>query len=584
MASLVSINVGLPRNVSWNGQTIWTGIWKTSVAGQVAVCKLNVDGDGQGDLAGHGGEQRAVFVYQRAAYDYWAKELRRNDFVMGQFGENFTVDGLADDEVCVGDRYQIGDALFEVTQPRVTCYRVGVRMNNPQMPSLLVARGKPGFYLRVLKEGKVQAGDQIRLVAKGPEQMTVKQIDALLYLPGHDRGALERAKRIPALSIGWQKSFQALLQEGHAGGGNPALSSNIAGPAAWAGFREARIADIAHETRDVVALELEPTDGNPWPTAIPGQFVVVRLQLPSVAGAVLRSYSLCNAPNSIHYRLGIKREPLGIAGAYFADSVRAGDVVQMSAPRGSFVLQPGDEPVILLSAGIGVTPVLAMLHALAQQSSQQEVWWLYAARDGTEHPFAKEVRQLLGALPRGRSHIWYSRPTADDDIGRGYDSAGRMDATVFPELGIPLSGHYYLCGPPLWMESLRTQLSKSGVAGDHIHGELFGSRPATTPGVTTTTQRPPHQPLGEPGSGPSISFARSGLIVPWRDDFHNILELAEASDVPVQWSCRTGVCHTCETALISGELRYVIEPLESPVEGSALICCSVPKVDLALDL
>jgi ferredoxin-NADP reductase/MOSC domain-containing protein YiiM len=572
MATLLSVNVGLPRNVSWNGQTIFTGIWKTSVVGSRAVRKLNVDGDGQGDLAGHGGEQRAVFVYQRASYDFWARELARDDFVMGQFGENFTVDGLADDQVCIGDRYQIGDALFEVTQPRVTCYRVGIRMNNPQMPALLVARGKPGFYFRVLKEGLVRAGDTIELVAKGPEGMTVQAIDALLYLPGHDRDALERACRIPALSPGWQESFRALVQ----GGG--------VAPAAWSGFRAARITDLAHETKDVVALDLEPSDGNPWPTPVPGQFVVIRLQLPSVTDAVLRSYSLCGAPSSRRYRLGIKREPSGLAGGYFVDVARPGDVVQMSAPRGSFVLEAGDEAVILLSAGIGLTPVLAMLHALVEESSQREVWWLYAARDGSAHPFGQEVRQLLAALPRARSHVWYSRPATEDRPGRDYDVTGHMDAAIFPRLGITRDAQYYLCGPPAWMESLSTQLSECGVAPDHIHSELFGSRPAVTPGVTTHTLRPPHQPPGEAGSGPKVSFARSGLAVPWRETFHSILEQAEASDVPVQWSCRTGVCHTCETPLVMGSVRYVVQPLELPAEGNALICCSVPEADVALDL
>ena len=160
------------------------------------VRRLNIDGDGQGDLGGHGGEQRAVFVYQIDSYRYWEKYLGRNDFTWGQLGENFTVDGLADDEVCIGDRYQIGSALFEVTQPRVTCYRVGIRMNDPRMPSLLVAHHKPGFYFRVLEEGEVGAGDEIVKVADDPVRMTVAETDALLYLPGHSRDQLQRALSI----------------------------------------------------------------------------------------------------------------------------------------------------------------------------------------------------------------------------------------------------------------------------------------------------------------------------------------------------------------------------------------------------
>ena len=151
MARLLSINVGLPRDVPWKGAQVHTAIWKQPVQGRVAVRRLNVAGDGQGDLAGHGGEQRAVMVYQIDAYRYWEAQLGRKDFSFGQFGENFTVDGLADNEVCVGDRYLIGSALFEVSQPRVTCYRVGIRMAEPAMAALLVSHRRPGFYFRVLE-------------------------------------------------------------------------------------------------------------------------------------------------------------------------------------------------------------------------------------------------------------------------------------------------------------------------------------------------------------------------------------------------------------------------------------------------
>ena len=227
MARLLSLNVGLPRDVAWRGKTVRTAIWKFPVGGRRMVRKLNIDGDGQADLAGHGGEQRAVFVYQMDSYEYWKRFLVRDDFSFGQFGENFTVEGLADDEVCIGDRYRIGDAIFEVTQPRVTCYRVGIRMNEPRMPALLVAHHRPGFYFRVLQEGEVGTGDVIAKISDGPERITVAEVDALLYLPGHSREQLQRALRIPALSKGWQSSFQAMLKEetiGQAMGGESRVS------------------------------------------------------------------------------------------------------------------------------------------------------------------------------------------------------------------------------------------------------------------------------------------------------------------------------------------------------------------------
>src|SRR5579859_4008325 len=192
MPKLLSVNVGLPRDVKWKSKTVRTSVWKSPVDGRRMVHKLDIDGDAQADLAGHGGEQRAVFVYQMDSYRYWETELGRSDFSYGQFGENFTVEGLSDGEVCVGDRYRIGSALFEVTQPRVTCYRVGIRMDEPRMAALLTASGRPGFYFRVLQEGEVGAGDEIVKVGEAKERMTVAEINALLYSPNHPSDQLER--------------------------------------------------------------------------------------------------------------------------------------------------------------------------------------------------------------------------------------------------------------------------------------------------------------------------------------------------------------------------------------------------------
>src|SRR3977135_1675752 len=225
MPRLLSVNVGLPRDIEWKGRSVHTGIWKDPMRGRCRVSRLSLDGDGQGDLAGHGGEQRAVFVYQIESYRHWQEHLKRTDFVHGQFGENFTIEGLPDDVVCIGDRYQIGSALFEVTQPPVPCYRVGIRMNEPRMPALLTSSGRPGFYFRVLQEGEVGAGDEMVKAGEAEERMTVAEVNALLYSPNHARDRLERALRIEALSPGWRASFRALLQNPARGsaGGNAGL-------------------------------------------------------------------------------------------------------------------------------------------------------------------------------------------------------------------------------------------------------------------------------------------------------------------------------------------------------------------------
>jgi ferredoxin-NADP reductase/MOSC domain-containing protein YiiM len=585
VARLVSVNVGLPRDVSWEGKTVHTAIWKSPVLGRRAVRRLNLDGDGQGDLAGHGGEHRAVFVYQVDSYRYWEDQLLRDDFTLGQFGENFTVEGLADDEVCIGDRYHIGSVLFEVTQPRVTCYRVGIRTNEPRMAALLVEHHRPGFYFRVLEEGEVGAGDEIVKVADGPLHITVAQTDALLYLPGPSREELRKALEIPALSEGWKGSFRAMLLEGPQGPTNGSgLSSTSEPPPAWPGFRRLRVARMMFESKSVLSLVLEPADGLPLSPALPGQFVVLRLQPAPGAPAVLRNYSLSDTPGSDHYRISVKHEVNGIASTYLHTKIRQGDVLEVSAPRGSFILQSDDRPVVLLSAGVGATPVLAMLHTLAAEASPREVWWVYGARDGGDHPFRQEALRLIQALPRGRAYVRYSQPRAEDRVGADFDAAGRVSSTALQEMGVPREASFYLCGPNAFLQDLTAGLSAWGVSGTNIHTEIFGPGGSITPGVVKAAASMPHAPTGAPGEGPQVSFARSGLTVPWDSKFGSLLEFAEACDVSVRWSCRTGVCHTCESGLISGTVAYQPEPLQAPADGNLLICCSKPEGEIVVDL
>jgi ferredoxin-NADP reductase/MOSC domain-containing protein YiiM len=585
MAQLLSVNVGLPREIQWKGKTVRTAVWKDAVWGRRKVGRLNIDGDGQGDLQGHGGEHRAVLVYQIDSYRYWEKQLGRKDFVYGQFGENFTVEGLSDDEVCIGDRYRIGGALFEVTQPRVTCYRVGIRMDEPRMAALLVEHHRPGFYFRVLEAGEVGAGDEIVKVSNGPERMSVAESDALLYLPGHSRPQLERALRIPALPAGWRSSFQALLRQGLNEGqakGNPGLSV-VSPPPAWTGFRPMRVSRIDRESVSVFSLVLVSADGEPLVVALPGQFVVLRLHMQFRAQPVLRSYSLSDLPGTGQYRVTIKEEEKGLASTYLRTRIKPGSSLEVSAPRGSFTLRSGSEPIVLLSAGVGVTPVLAMLHALAAQESSHPVWWLYGARNREEHPFRDESRALLKQLKYGHLYIHYSRPGPADQRGVDFDAAGHLAVSAFDQIGVPHEGQFYLCGPPAFLRELTAGLAAWGVAADHIHTEIFGTLDAITPGMKAETHSP-HVPAGPAGFGPQVSFARSGVTLPWDARYGSLLELAEACDVPVRWSCRTGVCHTCETALIAGDVDYDPEPLDPPAQGDALICCSRPRGGVVLDL
>jgi ferredoxin-NADP reductase/MOSC domain-containing protein YiiM len=597
MARLLSVNVGLPRDIAWKGRTVHTAIWKEPVRGRCRVGRLNLEGDGQGDLGGHGGEQRAVFVYQIESHRYWQEQLERTDFVHGQFGENFTIEGLPDDAVCIGDRYQIGSALFEVTQPRVTCYRVGIRLNEPRMPALLTSSGRPGFYCRVLQPGEVGAGDDIVKVGEATERMTVAEINALLYSPNHPRDRLELALRIEALSPGWRSSFEALLQSQtiSAGSGNAGLAPAAAAHPVAPGFRALAVTAIDHESADVLSLTMQSPDGQPLPAALPGQYVVVRLQ-PNAGGPaasaeasapkpIFRSYSLSGPPSMERYRISVKIEPNGAAGTYLRDHVRAGDALDVSLPRGSFILQSGERPVVLLSAGIGATPVLGMLYALAAARSTRQVLWLHGARDRHHHPFAAEVRRLMLALPHGRSYVCYSRPGSHDTMTEDFDATGHLSRSVFDEVGLPREADVYLCGPTRFMAEMKEALATVGVEPKRIHVELFNGSESMTPGVVSAATRTPHLPADDADTGPLVSFARSGIAAHWKaSSYQSILELAEACDIPVRWSCRTGVCHNCESGLVSGAVVYGPEPLDKPADGNLLVCCSQPIRDVVIDL
>lgn len=587
MARLLSVNVGLPRDIAWKGRTVHTAVWKNPVTGRCRVGRLNLEGDGQGDLAGHGGEHRAVFVYQIESYRYWQEQLKRADFVDGQFGENFTVEGLSDDVVCIGDRYQIGTALFEVTQPRVTCFRVGIRMNEPRMASLLTSRGRPGFYFRVLREGEVAAGDEIVKVGEERERMTVAEINALLYLPPHARDRLERALRIEALPPGWRGSFEALLQSQQNGAetGNAGLAPAAAAHPASSGFQSLVVTSIDRESADVLSFVLQSADSHQLAMALPGQYVVVRLKPTAGGAAFFRSYSLSGPLSTERYRISVKIEPDGAAGKYLHEHLRAGDRLDVSSPRGSFVLQPGERPVVLLSAGIGATPVLAMLHALAAARSTRQVMWLHTARDGQHHPFASEARRLMRALTNGRSYVCYTKAGSNDKTGEDFNETGRFSRSVFDEIGLPRDADVYLCGPTRFMADMKEALTALGVAPEHIHIEIFNGGESMTPGVVGAATRAPHPPRDETSTGPLVSFARSGISAHWDAlRYESILEMAETCDVPVRWACRTGVCHDCESGLVSGAVVYGQEPLDKPADGNVLVCCSQPISDVVVDL
>ena len=281
----------------------------------------------------------------------------------------------------------------------------------------------------------------------------------------------------------------------------------------------------------------------------------------------------------------MKIEPNGAAATYLRERVGVGDALDVSSPRGSFILQSGERPVVLLSAGIGATPVLAMLHGLAAARSTRQVLWVHGARDRQHHPFAVEVRRLMFALTQGRRYVCYSRPGSSDERGEDFDATGHLSRSVFDEVGVPREADVYLCGPTGFMAEMKEALAALGVGPERIHAELFNGSESMTPGVVGAATRAPHPLEDDANTGPLVSFARSGIAAHWKASaYQSILELAEACDVPVRWSCRTGVCHNCESGLVSGAIVYAPEQLDKPADGNLLVCCSQPLGDVVIDL
>lgn len=207
---LRSVNVSLPKDVPYQGKIIKTGIFKEPVTGQVKLREFNLDGDGQADLKVHGGTYKTVYVYTLENYDYWRRELGRDDLTYGQFGENFTVEGMPEDEVHIGDVFRVGQALVQVTQPRLPCFKLGLKMGDPAFVKRFLASERSGFYMRVLEEGDVAAGDEIKRVKVDPERMSVRDIHHLLLFDKTNVEAAKKALRIRALAPGWRESLEAM--------------------------------------------------------------------------------------------------------------------------------------------------------------------------------------------------------------------------------------------------------------------------------------------------------------------------------------------------------------------------------------
>jgi ferredoxin-NADP reductase/MOSC domain-containing protein YiiM/predicted pyridoxine 5'-phosphate oxidase superfamily flavin-nucleotide-binding protein len=580
---LLSVNLSLPKVIRHEHKEVTTGIFKTPAEGRVMLRRLNLDGDGQADLWGHGGAFRAVYVYSLEHYDWWRRELGRDDFAYGQFGENFTVEGMLEDDIRIGDRFRIGGTLVEVSQPRIPCYKLAIKMGIDDFQNRFLKSGRVGFYFRVLEEGEVGAGDVIELVGRDPNAMSVRAVSDLLFFNTADFEGTRRALSIPALSHGWQGSFEQRL------------SKTAVSLATEQGFRSVVVQRKAVESENITSFYLVPADeGAPLAPYLPGQFLTFKLSIPGHSEPVVRTYSLSDSPDRDYYRVSIKREPSpldrpdlppGLSSNYFHDQVDVGTLLRVGPPRGKFHLDAGSHrAVVLLSAGVGQTPLLSMLNAIARSSSGRRVWFIHGARDGREHAFPRHVRAMARENDNIIVHIRYSQPTPDDVAGRDYDSEGHIDLELLKQL-LPFGDYeFYLCGPPPFMKSLYCGLLSLGITESRVHYEFFGPASALTQEAEPRGQVPERTPREEVSGACEVTFARSGITVAWDSNCETILDLAEHHGLTPPYSCRSGICRTCMCALVEGEVDYLEAPLNPPGPGSALICVSRPKTNLVVDV
>jgi ferredoxin-NADP reductase/MOSC domain-containing protein YiiM len=579
---LLSVNVSLPKQVPYKGKIITTGIYKEPVSDRVMVYALNVQGDGQADRKVHGGRDMAVYAYPFEHYKFWEETLGRSGFPFGQFGENLTVEGLAEGSVRVGDIFRVGRALLQVTQPRIPCYKLALRMGEgADFPKRFQDSGRLGFYLRVVEEGEIGAGDMIERVDTDGRSVTIAEFIHIYLHETHDPDSLRRVLGSRDLGDAWRIYLEKMLEQA---GPTP-------GPGGWKGYRTFIVARKVRESETITSFYLVPEDGSPLPPFKPGQFLTFRLDIPGQSKPITRTYTISDRPNDDYYRVSIKREnspahrpdvPPGLSSNYFHDHVQPGARLCVKAPRGDFWLDPGeDAPVVLVSAGVGLTPMISMLNGIVAAGSERPVWFIHGTRNSREHAIGEHVRSLATEHDNVHLHVRYSRPGPGDVEGNNHDGTGHVTVDILKALLPPAAYDFYLCGPTPFMRSLYNGLLDWGIAEARIHYEFFG--PASV--LKAGAGKAPTQITGDGSSHAfDVVFDQSGVTVAWEPGVDSILELAEAHGLRPDYSCRSGICHTCMCKLIAGEVAYVVEPADPPDPGHVLICCSRPVSDVIIDV
>jgi ferredoxin-NADP reductase/MOSC domain-containing protein YiiM len=564
---IVSVNVGLPRTVQWKGKAVSTGIFKMPVSGRVRLKTLNFDGDRQADLSVHGGPDKAVYVYPAEYYAYWRRELPDMILPWGIFGENLTSEGLEESALQIGDRFRIGSAEVIVSQPRLPCFKLGLRFGRDDMLKRFLASGRLGFYLRVAAEGEIAAGDEMLLIERAKESLAVSEITRLYARDKDDLEGLQRMVQVAALSEDWRDFFKERIQRIGTSVHHPTVQ-----PPAWAGFRPFILREKIQESENVLSFHLAPEDGQPLPPHRPGQFLTVRLAIRGVERPVVRSYSISDVARVDHYRVTIRK--VGLASTHFHDQLAVGDRIEVKAPAGTFTIDEGRQgrPVVLIGGGIGITPLLSMLEGISAAEPSFETWLLYGVRDDRDYIMRSRLETIARTHSNVHLRMFYSRPARA--VNGPNIEVGHIDLEAMKRLLPSNACDFYVCGPAAMMESMTRDLQVWGVPIERVHTEAFGPSAIKQVGQGPTSQA---------DSPFDVTFERSGTTVQWSQGESSLLELAEENSVAIDFGCRAGSCGTCATRLLSGSVRYLHQP-NAPLEpGQILPCIAVPAEPLTLD-
>lgn len=540
-----------------------SGFVKTRVTGSLQADVTGLPGDEQADRRVHGGPDMAIYAYARSHYERWMAEFPEHAALWGSgaLGENLSLDGWDETKVCVGDVVQIGEAVLQVTRPRKPCFKLALRFGDLRLPRRLVETGRCGWYYRVLKTGLIAEGDEAVLVRRLYPDWTIRRINDISIQADASPAELRELAGFPELAGNWRTQVQAAALAGEA-----AARKNS--------FREFSVVRVHDESELIRSFELAPADGVGIPAALPGQHLVIRSDFSGQMTS--RPYSI-SAISGTHVQISVKRETGGFS-QWLHTHVKAGDRLSVLGPRGSFKLDGATAlPLVLISAGVGITPVMAMLQAATTNNGARivptRVSFIHCARNSRQQAFKTQLADIGARHPSVSFHTRFSQPDADDRIGVTHDSVGRIDRDLVHRSIAQLGPcNVYICGPLAFMANVSRWIGEIESSGIRVMTEVF----APSGAAKADRQRRPARSR--------VTFMRSGKSLEMNGT-GSLLDLAEAEGLPVESDCRAGVCGACAAKVISGEVGYDFEPIAAVEDGEALLCCGFPLTgELVLDL